>query len=731
MDNNSVKIIHYCWFGPNKLSKLALKCIESWKKYLPDYEIKLWNEDNFDFNQNEFVKQAYINKKWAFVSDYARLKAISEYGGLYFDTDIEIVKDIGNILKQECFMGIEDSKLVNAAIIGASKPHNKFIDEMVKIYESHDKFDIENIYTISIPAQITKKLNEYGFDKESNNIQKLSNGVSVYPREYFYPLSYDHQNNVFTENTCAIHHFDATWASIPEKTTLFFRRHNMKFMVNIVDFFVVLKNVILSIIKDKAFWIFSLITIMFFGIFVKLEYATDTYQIFDLGFKGPFDHFMTSGRFITASFWAITFNLGIYISYLLSFGFAMLCVIFSVYKLYKIINKKIENDILSGCISVLTIINLFLIELFLFFEKGILCFSILMCIMALDFLVKFFERKTKKRFLISMFFMILAIFSYQGTIAIFVALGSVFILKYSKNVKEFIMNNLTVAALYGIPCIINYVTIKYILPNSRIAGQSNNILENIQKIINSLPNMLIDSYGILPKYLFLICIIITIILSLLVIIFNSKKISKILFNIIKLSYVYAAIFISTIMPQLMLSTESMWLVARNTYTFASIIGITLIYLCYNISSKNKFKTYIVVLIAITCLSLQYVGFQNVAREHYILNYMDGYICRQIEEEILNYEKNNNIKIENISFYEDKNPMYSYQGIETAYADVNIKAFYPDFSRVALINIKLNRKLISTNSKDLEIEKKFKENDWEFFDKNQVVFIDKTMHLCLF
>ena len=111
------KYIHYCWFGNKPLPKLAYQCIESWKKYLPDYEIKCWNEENSDLDECAFVREAYDNKKWAFVADYIRTKAIYEYGGIYFDTDMEITKPIDNIIKEnQGFLGVEDSHMIACGV---------------------------------------------------------------------------------------------------------------------------------------------------------------------------------------------------------------------------------------------------------------------------------------------------------------------------------------------------------------------------------------------------------------------------------------------------------------------------------------------------------------------------------------------------------------------------------------------------------------------------------------
>lgn len=205
------KYIHYCWFGGKPLPKLTKKCIKSWKKYLPDYEIIEWNESNVDLDECTFIREAYNAKKWAFVADYVRTKAIYEMGGIYFDTDMLVTKNIDFLLDKETFLGLEDSMMVNAAVWGASKPKTLFAKRMIDFYRSQDYFDVDNMYKISIPRIITKILNEYGFDPTLDEIQVLNKNIYVYPRDYFYPLSFNFKDNKFTDNTCMIHYFDATW----------------------------------------------------------------------------------------------------------------------------------------------------------------------------------------------------------------------------------------------------------------------------------------------------------------------------------------------------------------------------------------------------------------------------------------------------------------------------------------------------------------------------------------
>lgn len=216
------KKIHYCWFGGNPLSPLALKCIESWKKFFPDYEIIEWNEKNFDVNCCNYVKEAYKEKKWAFVSDYARLKILYEHGGIYFDTDVEVIKSFEKILSKGNFMGCEcpnpddvEQSVVNPGLGFAIEAKQKFIKVLLDDYEKSSFYNSNgslNLYTIV--QRTTKFLRQEGF-VNNNKIQNVA-GINIYPLEYFCPLDYETKELNITNKTLSIHWFDASW--IDKKT---------------------------------------------------------------------------------------------------------------------------------------------------------------------------------------------------------------------------------------------------------------------------------------------------------------------------------------------------------------------------------------------------------------------------------------------------------------------------------------------------------------------------------
>lgn len=212
------KIIHYCWFGGNPLPKDAQRCITSWKKYLPEYEIKEWNENNFDVNCCSYVREAYEAKKYAFVSDYARFYALYHEGGLYFDTDVEVVKNMDHIVATGNFMGFEKSlatqqtsKNVNELGVAPGlglgvAPGLDLIRELLDFYEAKDYFSVEDGTVVDYTTEILKL---HGLVNE-NKLQKIAN-VTIYPADYFCPMDSTTGILTLTDNTVSIHHYSCSW----------------------------------------------------------------------------------------------------------------------------------------------------------------------------------------------------------------------------------------------------------------------------------------------------------------------------------------------------------------------------------------------------------------------------------------------------------------------------------------------------------------------------------------
>lgn len=218
------KIIHYCWFGGAPLPELAIKCIESWRKYCPQYEIKEWNEINFDLNNCEYVKEAASVGKWAFVSDYARFEILYKYGGIYFDTDVELIKPITDILKNGAFMGVEKplgaSKRQNYMIapgLGiAAEKEMPILREILYLYENeHYILKDGSINKKTVLDYVTDTLQRHGY--KGNNCKQIVSDITIYPDDYFCPMNYSTGRVTITENTRSIHHYGMSWKSEYEK----------------------------------------------------------------------------------------------------------------------------------------------------------------------------------------------------------------------------------------------------------------------------------------------------------------------------------------------------------------------------------------------------------------------------------------------------------------------------------------------------------------------------------
>ncbi len=204
------KTIHYCWFGRNPKPKLAKRCIKSWKKYCPDYKIIEWNEDTFDLNAAPlYVRQAYEARKWAFVTDYVRLWAMTEYGGIYMDTDVEIVKPLDFFLQHEAFSGFEDDVHIPTGIMACEKSFPLFI-ELLRFYDDKTFINPDGSMDLTTNVKIITEICE-GYGLELNGQYQEIRGFALYPREFFCPIDYNLGISLRTENTATIHWFAGSW----------------------------------------------------------------------------------------------------------------------------------------------------------------------------------------------------------------------------------------------------------------------------------------------------------------------------------------------------------------------------------------------------------------------------------------------------------------------------------------------------------------------------------------
>jgi mannosyltransferase OCH1-like enzyme len=210
------KIIHYCWFGPKPIPKLEKLCIESWEKFLPDYELKFWNEHSFDIEVNSFVREAYESKYYAFVSDYVRAWVLKKYGGIYLDTDYEILADFSNLIGDyDAILGFENSSLVGTAMM-AFKPNHYIVNDFLNYYNQLSFLSSSGKAQITAnPSILAEILIRYGFTL--NGEKQLYNNVQIFQREIFFPKKISEKDFRVTEFTKGIHHFSGSWLTDRQK----------------------------------------------------------------------------------------------------------------------------------------------------------------------------------------------------------------------------------------------------------------------------------------------------------------------------------------------------------------------------------------------------------------------------------------------------------------------------------------------------------------------------------
>ena len=210
------KILHACWFGGKPIPEDAQRYIDSWKKYNPDYEIKIWNEDNFDINSNTYVKEAYQSRKFAFVTDYVRLKVLYEHGGIYMDTDVEVLRSLDDFLKYPAFSGFEGPNRIPTGTMGA-EPNNKWIKLLLDYYDDRHFILPDGSLDLTTNVKTITDITSTNYPiRLDNTLQEFEDFV-MFPFDYLCAKDLVDGKIKTSKNTYTIHHFAGSWTSPRKK----------------------------------------------------------------------------------------------------------------------------------------------------------------------------------------------------------------------------------------------------------------------------------------------------------------------------------------------------------------------------------------------------------------------------------------------------------------------------------------------------------------------------------
>lgn len=468
--------------------------------------------------------------------------------------------------------------------------------------------------------------------------------------------------------------------------------------------------------KDKKFYIFLGIVILFFGLLFKMNYSVDTYLLLSSPRMGYVMEYLSSGRIFTCLFFFILGFIQVphYIMYLLSYLIAIFLSAVSIYELNKVLDKYVSNRILSSIISIAIIINPFIIELWLFIETGIMMLSILASVEAFKYFDKYLEKYDKKYLKKSFIWMLIGLFSYQGTIALFIALSIISIINKK---KDFIKNNFIMLLIYGIPTVINYLFI--LLFSRKRVGGGLNLERNIKVIIDSTMQM-IDGFGLYFRGFISIILITSIILVIYYIFMDKTKSKK--NALMGMLYIIFMIYFFTVLPILPQTGERIAVYPRTCYVFLSMIGILFLF----INKKSNYKILSTLLIIL--LVGEFFTFTRLEINRYKVNELDKEIVLKIEDKVRKYEKENNIKVTKLAIYNLENSSKFYDRLDDR---INVSAVKERPSGIALYTYYTKRRLSYTDGDDFVYELNFNNIRNNKFDLNQVVIVDDTIHWYLY
>lgn len=227
------KLIHYIWIGEKPMPNDVLKKIEICKKFNPDYIIKIWDNNNFTFSNNQYCKEAYESKKWAFVSDYIRLSVLYDYGGIYMDTDVEVVKNLDVLLKYKAFSGFESENRIPTGTMGA-EPKNPWIKAILDYYDNTHFINSDGSFNLTTNVETITTITQSLYPIELNNSYQDLGDVVFLPFDWLCAKDLSTGKIKKTKNTLTIHHFAGSWLPLKEKVIKWLQNHYLGFGVKLV-----------------------------------------------------------------------------------------------------------------------------------------------------------------------------------------------------------------------------------------------------------------------------------------------------------------------------------------------------------------------------------------------------------------------------------------------------------------------------------------------------------------
>lgn len=490
----------------------------------------------------------------------------------------------------------------------------------------------------------------------------------------------------------------------------------------------------LAIFKDRKFWYYFAIVLIFFGIFFELDFATDTYADVMSDPGSIITNFLQGGRFITVlCFMVFKFlHLGLRLANLASFLLAIISLTFALYLLEQLIRDKlIKNSTWAFLLPILLVLNPFIIELFMYVEKGIMLFGVLCCVLAVREYVKFLDQSARRPLILSIVFSILAATSYQGVVGLLIVLATIFTLTQSANFKTFVKNTCISVGIYAAGPVVDLILIKLLATGGRTGGGII-LTESLQKLFQSFGSMF-QTFHILPEQTFAI-VITCILLFWVIALWRRHQLwsKNTLLTLAEMIYLSLVVILAALAPQLAQATNVIWVVARSTYVFASLPAVILTIILarhYKTIFAEHVINFALLAVSFVLLTLQFYRFNSISIDHYNGIALDRHRAEELNALITDYETQHQTTITQIMPAIDSVPTYAYPGV-FASGDINVSSFVTAWSDVNGINFWTGRDF-ARQPADEAWQKYCADHNWSYFDESQIKFDGSTLKICFY